>query len=297
MVDTSATAGGRLLVVDSNAHCSLGVSRLAAASTIIDPGQSPVWRRLPGWLSRTDYSVIRTLLRAQSDAGVRGDVLEIGCYAGKTSIAMGTILEVGETLYACDVFEIEPGESDNAYENRRSYSPITANDFERNYRQFCGGDLNILPMASDHLGSALKGKSFRLIHIDGSHLFHAVQDDISTALDHCGEDAWIVLDDFRAEHTPGVAAAAWAACARGRLDPKILTASKMYARPRTDAHVSPDLPPELLLPTEPQVLFGGTVQRVVAPATWNQYAWGNRRRRIADRVAARLMHRQFRRTK
>jgi hypothetical protein len=52
--------------------------------------------------------------------------------------------------------------------------------------------------------------------------------DISAARTLLKPGGVVVLDDYRSEHTPGVAAAAWQAISAG-MHPFLLTQSKMYA--------------------------------------------------------------------
>jgi methyltransferase family protein len=54
---------------------------------------------------------------------------------------------------------------------------------------------------SDHVGLT---KRFRLIHIDGSHLFEIVQQDIKLSKDILKDDGIVIFDDYRSPHTPGV---------------------------------------------------------------------------------------------
>ena len=75
----------------------------------------------------------------------------------------------------------------------------------------------------------VKPHSCRFVHIDGSHLYEFIKSDIEAALDLADPDAVIVLDDYRTMHTPGVAAAAWAAVVEERLFPVCLSELKLYA--------------------------------------------------------------------
>src|SRR6476620_129325 len=45
------------------------------------------------------------LLAHQRDAGIRGDLLKIGVYRGKSAILLGYALRPDEELVACDLFE------------------------------------------------------------------------------------------------------------------------------------------------------------------------------------------------
>ena len=71
--------------------------------------------------------------------------------------------------------------------------------------------------------------TFRFIHIDGSHLYQIVKQDLHTASGLLEKGGIVAIDDYRTAHTPGVAAAAWEAVLAGRLIPLCLTPQKMYA--------------------------------------------------------------------
>jgi hypothetical protein len=68
-----------------------------------------------------------------------------------------------------------------------------------------------------------------MIHIDGSHRYEDVRSDINLVPSLLLEEGIVVLDDYRALHTPGVSAAIWEAVVNDNLRPICLTADKMYA--------------------------------------------------------------------
>ena len=72
-------------------------------------------------------------------------------------------------------------------------------------------------------------RTFRFIHVDASHVYSIVRQDIRTAKLLLKETGIVVFDDYRSIHTPGVAAAIWQEVSHGNLIPLCLTPQKMYA--------------------------------------------------------------------
>ena len=68
------------------------------------------------------------------------------------------------------------------------------------------------------------------MHVDGSHRYDIVRQDIAAAVDLVTDGGVIVIDDYRTlPHALGVAAATWEAVADGRLIPVIASEQKLYA--------------------------------------------------------------------
>lgn len=94
---------------------------------------------------------------------------------------------------------------------------------------------------SQELRSKLQAETFRLVHVDGSHLYEIVKEDIETARAVLGDGGVVIFDDYRALHAPGVAAAVWQACADVHLPlvPLVLSDAKLYGT--FSAHLGVDL--------------------------------------------------------
>lgn len=186
---------------------------------------------IPGWMYHTDVVMFDHLLDAQLHAHIRGDILEIGCYQGKSAIVLGYGLRPNEHLVVNDLFEEQfkevPAEGLGAYEG------LTKRAFKENYGTWHQAKPpTIYTCPSSKLSGRLAGhvQDFRFIHIDAGHAHEAVATDIQTACNFASPMMPIVvLDDYRTAHTPGVSAAAWDAVGRHRLFPFALTEVKMYA--------------------------------------------------------------------
>ncbi|MFG2359633.1 class I SAM-dependent methyltransferase [Streptomyces sp. NPDC048521] len=209
---------------------------------------------VPGWFPVLDQLLFDWLLNRQEAAGVRGDLLEIGVYMGKSAIFIGRHRRPGEKYTVCDLFEGDAPDDANRAESTKSYSALTRRVFEENYRAFHDELPRVLQGPSSLVPSEVASRSCRFVHIDGSHLYEHVRDDIGAAHDLLLPDGVVVLDDFRSEHTPGVSIAAWEAVLNRGLRPLCLSTQKLYAtwgdpepvqeellamvRERSDCHLS-----------------------------------------------------------
>lgn len=182
-------------------------------------------KSIPGWFHPIDQTLFDLILDYQAAADIRGDILEIGSYHGKSAIALGYGLREDETLHVCDLFGTKvdgvPDEGCAAYEG------LTVEAFLDQYGRFHDRrpEVNAMPSSVLDLGD----RWFRFAHIDGGHAYSVVRDDIHKTVRNMSGGGVVVLDDYRSAHTPGVSAAAWEAVTNGVLFPFMLSDVKMYA--------------------------------------------------------------------
>ncbi|MFC7309807.1 class I SAM-dependent methyltransferase [Streptomyces monticola] len=181
-----------------------------------------------GWFFPADQLLFDWILSRQAEREEHGDLLELGAYLGKSAIFMGSYLRADETFTVCDLFDSPAPDDSNSKEMNRSYSTLTRRAFEANYRSFHDELPVILQAPSSVIADEVPAASCRFAHIDASHLYEHVHGDIAATRDILGPDGIVVLDDFRAEHCPGVAAATWGAVATTGLKPLCITATKFY---------------------------------------------------------------------
>ena len=187
-------------------------------------------RHINGWLDYEDYIVFVAIHEFQQSfkCSSARNVLEIGCFEGKSAIAIGERLNINETLHLCDVFENATTEK-NRIENQLSYGRVIQERLENNLLKHCSSPIKIWGTESKNLSNLDLPKSLRLIHVDGSHLYENVKIDIETSLQFMDKCCGIVIfDDYQRFHTIGVAAALWASYAKGDLRPILATFSKIY---------------------------------------------------------------------
>ncbi|MFD8483777.1 class I SAM-dependent methyltransferase [Kitasatospora sp. NPDC059673] len=185
---------------------------------------------VPGWFFRVDREVFSWLLSRQSEAGVTGDLLEMGAYLGRSAILLGDHLHPGETFTVCDLFDMDAPDDENSAEMSMSYrSTLTRRAFETNYQAFHAELPTIVQAPTSVLADGrIPTDSCRFVHIDASHLYEHVAGDIRVARDVLAGNGVVALDDYRAPHTPGVHAAVWEAVFTLGLKPVLLTPEKFY---------------------------------------------------------------------
>lgn len=182
--------------------------------------------RIPGWFHRVDIAAFRVLLDSTRAEG-SGDLAEMGVYMGKSAVLLGADLAPGETLTVADVFEGAGTDSHNEAENQLHYDTLTRASFERYYLSVHDTLPRIEQGDSWALGDLLEPGSHRFVHVDASHLYANVVRDLEAARRLLRPGGVVVCDDYRSQHTPGVAAAVWEAADTG-LRPFLLTPSKFY---------------------------------------------------------------------
>lgn len=193
-----------------------------------------------GWFNPSDRNLFAFLLQRQVDAGDRGDLVELGCYLGKSSVLIGEFVQSDESFTVLDLFESDAPEEHNTRENKASYASLTRAAFETNYQRFHGSLPGIVQAPSTAITEHVAAGSCRFVHIDASHLYEHVASDTDSARHLLQPNGIVVFDDYRSEHTPGVSAAAWEAVWDKGLRLIGLTESKMYGtwgdpRPIQDA--------------------------------------------------------------
>ncbi|MGV9450708.1 class I SAM-dependent methyltransferase [Streptomyces sp. NPDC003635] len=183
---------------------------------------------VPGWFPALDQTLFTWFLRRQEALGQRGDLLELGAYLGKSAILLGRHLRPGETFTVCDLFESDAPDGANQAEASKSYASLTRQAFERNYLAFHDDLPRVIQGPSSLITGEVAPGTCRFVHIDASHLYEHVYDDIGAAQSLLVPDGIVVLDDFRSEHTPGVSVAAWEAVLNRGLRPVCLSTQKLY---------------------------------------------------------------------
>jgi len=183
---------------------------------------------VPGWLGSVDAALLVALDDQQRRAGLSGDLLEVGVYEGTSAILLGYFLRPGERFYVCDPFGEAVGETEARAEQQRYYAGLCRERFERNYVRFHPQLPEIVEAASSALASYGLSRTFRLVHIDGSHAYDDVRQDLALSRSLLAPRGVVVVDDISAGHVPGVAAAVWRAVAEDGLRPFALGA-KLFA--------------------------------------------------------------------
>jgi len=148
------------------------------------------WERIsaiPGWFTISSYGVWRALLDFQED--VRGDVLEIGIWRGRSTAVLAGYRRPGEKLYLCDL-NLDEGAVHSAL---RSVGASTD---------------DLVPLSGPSAGlegrlnlSAMRD-SIRWMHIDGEHTGATVSRELALANRVLHPDGILVIDDFFSPRYP-----------------------------------------------------------------------------------------------
>lgn len=184
---------------------------------------------IAGWFSLVDVLMFNDILRHQLEptyVGAHGDLLEIGCFMGKSAILLG--YGRGEdSLVVCDIF----GDPDlhACADDHPMFRAATADRFCANWDLYHPVRPEAFACDSQHLEPRIDGRSFRFIHVDACHNYRCVQSDITLAVSHAAPGCVIAIDDYRATQLPGVGAAVWQAVGSGLLFPFAVSDAKLYA--------------------------------------------------------------------
>ncbi|QIY55780.1 class I SAM-dependent methyltransferase [Streptomyces sp. RPA4-5] len=181
-----------------------------------------------GWFFTADQLLFDWFLTRQKERAEPGDLLELGAYMGKSAIFLGARQRAGERFTVCDLFDSPAEDSSNSQEMQKSYATLTRRAFEANYLAFHEELPTIVQGLSSLVSEHVDEGSVRFAHIDASHLYEHVHGDILAVRELLTGNGVVVMDDYRAEHCPGVAAATWQAVANEGLRPVCITGTKFY---------------------------------------------------------------------
>lgn len=154
---------------------------------------------IPGWFNVDDCGHFFLVLSYQSATGVKGDLLEIGSYHGRSTVLMATCLQPGERIVVCDAFE---SNIDDHYANKPSPAALISNMKRLNPR--IGEDRIVIHKCLSNDLHLNKEEKFRFIHIDGGHSAEQAYFDLNLCSKHLTPHGIIVMDDYYNKLWPGV---------------------------------------------------------------------------------------------
>ncbi len=183
---------------------------------------------VPGWFQPYDVDLFRVLLEESHARLGAGDLAELGVYLGKSATLIGGYVHAGETFTVVDLFGQGAAAEGNAEENADQYADLSRAAFEHWYLMVHDTLPTVVEGPSESIVDHARAGAHRFVHVDASHLYEHVRADVEAARALLAPDGVVVFDDYRAEHTPGVAAAVWQSLDKG-LSPFALSPVKMYA--------------------------------------------------------------------
>jgi hypothetical protein len=186
---------------------------------------------IKGWFFWADRMMFDLLLDAQEEPGA---LVELGAYLGRSAVIIGDHVRSGERFVVVDLFgsdaELDASAEDaaNRAENRYSYATLTRAEFERNYLALHVELPEVVQAPSSAIVNHVPAGSVRFLHIDASHLYPQVAQDIRNARTVLQPNGVVAFDDYSNPNTPGVAGAVWEAVATQGLIPFAVTQHKLY---------------------------------------------------------------------
>lgn len=146
-------------------------------------------KTLPGYFTYDDAVAFTLLLQTQNVGGVKGDILKIGSYHGRSTVVIGRCVQPGQRLIVCDTFErsVEDTypEPPSPEALRRTLARLVPDLWQ----------VDIRAARSDELD--LDGVVLRFAHIDGGHSYDVALHDLRFAAAHLAAAGIIAVDDYQ----------------------------------------------------------------------------------------------------
>jgi hypothetical protein len=159
---------------------------------------------IPGWFSPDACLIFMAYHQLLAEAGLSGDVLEIGVHHGLSAIGIAALRGEGRRFIAVDLFD------DLQSQNVSSSGLGNQHEFLENMRRF-HDDLSFLTTIvspSARLRPDDLGSEFTFCHIDGGHSAEEAYSDLELSAAISMPGALVALDDYFNPAFPGVGEAA-----------------------------------------------------------------------------------------
>lgn len=148
---------------------------------------------IKGWFLPKAMELFIWMDKIQKDADIKGDIMEIGTYHGKSACLLGQLLRKEEKFYACDTF--------NGYTKGESFQHY----FESKYKEIVGKPVDtVFPDKSNKLGEQGLKKEYRIWHIDGYHSYEETLGDMELGDEYTIDNGIMIIDDFLNQDWLGV---------------------------------------------------------------------------------------------
>jgi hypothetical protein len=155
-----------------------------------------------GWLDFSDIQEFKALNSIHQQNNIKGNLLEIGVYNGKTFILLSLFLKENERIVGVDCFQ------DQKVNISQSASICSQKRVERNIQKIYLQEkkhLNFKLIKSDsrflkpkdYLDFADNELSYRIIHIDGGHDENTCSIDLNNSANILCKNGYIIIDDYQ----------------------------------------------------------------------------------------------------
>lgn len=220
-----------------------------------------------------DRELFRWFLAAGRGVSGPGHIAELGAFMGQSAVLLGAHLDDGEELTVIDLFESAADDGANADENADSYPGLSRQAFESHYTRIHSGLPRVVQDFSERIVDHVAAGTCRFVHVDASHLYDHVANDILAAKRLLSPSGVVAFDDYRASHAPGVAAAVWEAVATQGLHPIVVSSKKLYATWGDSALYVRAIPRQSRRWTAEIQSVAGSDLLVLSPAQHEAYRW------------------------
>lgn len=160
-------------------------------------------KKIQGWLSDAEADLlISTTIDVCHNLPVTHTVVEVGCYHGKSTIILGTVLQKfsqGSKVYSIDLHDGKLGSAEEGLSNL----PPSFNNFKKNIQEACLE--NIVEAFKGQAQDIIWNKAISLLLIDGLHDYIQVAKDFRHFADWVVQNGYIAFHDY-ANYYPGVMA-------------------------------------------------------------------------------------------
>lgn len=149
--------------------------------------------KIKGWFLPQAAELFFQSDRIQKKHDIKGDIMEIGTYHGKSACLLGQFLRTEEEFYAVDTF--------NGYTEGESFQHV----FEKYYQDIVGRPVDtILADKSSELHNQPMEKKYRIWHIDGYHSYEETLGDMILGDKWTIDKGLMIIDDFLNQDWLGV---------------------------------------------------------------------------------------------
>lgn len=141
-------------------------------------------RETEGWFSNQSAAIWDSLLAFQSDLGLRGDLMEIGVWAGKSASLLAKNASKGERVLLVDC-EMRTEQISDTLRRVQASDEVAIDALEED-----SAELWLHPLMQERY------RRHRWFHIDGEHTAGAVRNDLELANKLVGKEGLVAVDDF-----------------------------------------------------------------------------------------------------
>jgi len=160
---------------------------------------------IKGFQNYDDSIIFKLILELQSNFGLKGDLLEIGAYNGKSATLMFHCINEGEKLFVSDVFQNNVAGDSHRYKNCATDSQVR--DTILKFNVIKSPDQLVIIKGLSRQLSFEPNQKFRFIHVDGGHNYNDCMHDLELSRTHLLPNGCITLDDYEHPDWPEVTSA------------------------------------------------------------------------------------------